>query len=591
MTQIFVITASNLAARKNVELTLAHPIELNIVAAHFPREILDDLKSDQDGEGIYAWGALPGEGNKRNWERMQSGDYILLYQNGAYTFASRVILKAQNDSFARAVWGTDEEGKTWELMYFLEQPTRVKLPAINLIDFLPGQYMGFSRISDDRIERILAEYSSVDTFIKERLMVDVPGPYLMIRLNTESKWRDEEGKSYHYATTVANYRQVVQGAEVLIERRFPECKRVIARAKVSRVQEEPEHGESGRQLRATFQFYKPLRPPRVLVPDLEQAIAALPGYNVQHSIKVLTKELFERLAQPAAAWIFRADPNTYDIRGASQKKLRELTWRIIQHQEDIQPGNRVYLWESGPTSGIVGIAEVTEGATRQPDLSDEFVKNPTTTAEEILRAKIRILGPADPVLEDYQLKKHPILQNLSIFAQAQDTNFPVTPEQAEILESLLFPDDGREDANVNAQPKVVPSEYERVAAKIVEEGFFFPDDLVKNYLISLRTKPFVILTGLSGNGKTALTRIVAEALNERYRAIAVRPNWTDARDLFGFYNPITKEYVTPPALRFILDAAAEYQQKGAKAKRFHLCLDEMNLSRVEYYFADVLSAM
>jgi 5-methylcytosine-specific restriction endonuclease McrBC GTP-binding regulatory subunit McrB len=134
-------------------------------------------------------------------------------------------------------------------------------------------------------------------------------------------------------------------------------------------------------------------------------------------------------------------------------------------------------------------------------------------------------------------------------------------------------------------------EIDAILAKLQDEGFVFPETLVKNYLLSIRTKPFVLLTGMSGGGKTALTWLVADALGEPYCPIAVKPNWTDSHDLSGFYNPITGRYERQEALDFILEAASEYADRGVNARRYHLCLDEMNLSRVEYYFAEILSAM
>ena len=132
-----------------------------------------------------------------------------------------------------------------------------------------------------------------------------------------------------------------------------------------------------------------------------------------------------------------------------------------------------------------------------------------------------------------------------------------------------------------------------ILARIEESIYVFSDEIITNYHLSLLTKPFVILTGLSGTGKTKLTGLYADAVydikdgqpNPYYAIVAVRPDWTDNRGLLGYYNPLTRTYEATPFLRFVLQAAAD------PGHWYYLCLDEMNLARVEYYFSDFLSAM
>lgn len=121
--------------------------------------------------------------------------------------------------------------------------------------------------------------------------------------------------------------------------------------------------------------------------------------------------------------------------------------------------------------------------------------------------------------------------------------------------------------------------------------FHFPDEVVLNYHTALRTKPFVILTGLSGTGKTKLAQLYARFMTgqgeagDRYEVIAVRPDWMDGKSLLGFYNVLTERYQSTPFLDMLLRAARN------PARRYYVVLDEMNLAKVEYYFADFLSAM
>ncbi|MFZ3383617.1 MAG: AAA family ATPase [Candidatus Methanoperedens sp.] len=130
---------------------------------------------------------------------------------------------------------------------------------------------------------------------------------------------------------------------------------------------------------------------------------------------------------------------------------------------------------------------------------------------------------------------------------------------------------------------------DHVYETILKNGFTFSREQVINYYLSLKTKPFVILTGISGTGKTKITELFAQAVckefKNQYLLLPVRPDWNDDRNLIGYNNPLTKQYQTTPFLDFILKAALDPENP------YFVCLDEMNLARVEYYFSTFLSAM
>jgi hypothetical protein len=123
-----------------------------------------------------------------------------------------------------------------------------------------------------------------------------------------------------------------------------------------------------------------------------------------------------------------------------------------------------------------------------------------------------------------------------------------------------------------------------VVKYIAGRGFNFQTWQVAAFVTAVRTKPFVILAGISGTGKTKLPQLVAEATGAECRIVPVRPDWTDSSDLLG-YERLDGNF-SPGHLLQLCRTAAECPDR-----QYFFVLDEMNIARVEYYFAEVLSAI
>jgi energy-coupling factor transporter ATP-binding protein EcfA2 len=133
-----------------------------------------------------------------------------------------------------------------------------------------------------------------------------------------------------------------------------------------------------------------------------------------------------------------------------------------------------------------------------------------------------------------------------------------------------------------------------------DTNLHFPENFAKRFISSLLSKPFVILTGLSGSGKTKLAQTFAmwiSASKAQYTIVPVGADWTNRDPLLGYPNSInTIHYVKPDSgvLDILIRAHLDYEKNKrdlSKCKPFFLILDEMNLSHVERYFADFLSTM
>lgn len=118
------------------------------------------------------------------------------------------------------------------------------------------------------------------------------------------------------------------------------------------------------------------------------------------------------------------------------------------------------------------------------------------------------------------------------------------------------------------------------------------------YLTALRTKPFMLLAGISGTGKSRIVREMAKACwkegdpeygknhPRNFCIVQVKPNWHDSSELIGYVSRLNGEkFVVGPFLRFLAAAIKEPEVP------YFLCLDEMNLAPVEQYFAEYLSVI
>lgn len=128
------------------------------------------------------------------------------------------------------------------------------------------------------------------------------------------------------------------------------------------------------------------------------------------------------------------------------------------------------------------------------------------------------------------------------------------------------------------------SAFEKLLQHIAATGFVFEPWQLAAYVTAVRTKPFVILAGVSGTGKSKLPQLVAEATGGICQRVSVRPDWTDSSDVLGCVD-LRGTFRPGAVLQFARDAALA-------ATRQHVCLlDEMNLARVEQYVAELLSGM
>lgn len=118
-----------------------------------------------------------------------------------------------------------------------------------------------------------------------------------------------------------------------------------------------------------------------------------------------------------------------------------------------------------------------------------------------------------------------------------------------------------------------------------EEKLYYELDVIRYFISGLATTKFMILEGLSGTGKSSLPRYFAKFINAESLFVPVQATWRDKTSLIGFFNDFSKVYSETEFLNKLYNA-------NYNPDKVHVfVLDEMNISRVEYYFADFLSVL
>ena len=226
----------------------------------------------------------------------------------------------------------------------------------------------------------------------------------------------------------------------------------------------------------------------------------------------------------------------------------------------------------------------------------EIYEIPIVWAEQELTLQIQykeaIAKRSDsPDLTDYYTVKlgNNILQNGSFFLTLGSKNELTTFEKTDMR---VFPF----DESIISNSTILKRKTITNPSEIITSTSYLP------YLTALRTKPFMLLAGISGTGKSHIVRKLAQATNpkeykneedrwkdnrpENFELIQVKPNWHNSMDVVGYMSNIpAPHYVFTDFVRFIVKA---WQHKDTP---YFLCLDEMNLAPVEEYFAEFLSAI
>ena len=115
-------------------------------------------------------------------------------------------------------------------------------------------------------------------------------------------------------------------------------------------------------------------------------------------------------------------------------------------------------------------------------------------------------------------------------------------------------------------------------------GLYYSEKLIRLFVSAIASTKLVILQGISGTGKTSISLAWGNFLKHPSCVVPVQPSWRDRTDIVGYLNEFTKKFNETDFLSYLYEA-------GYTDEVYTVILDEMNLARVEYYFAEMLSIL
>ena len=218
-------------------------------------------------------------------------------------------------------------------------------------------------------------------------------------------------------------------------------------------------------------------------------------------------------------------------------------------------------------------------AVKQDDLMEEIaslnnkVANLVEEKEKILAMKVSQLGlkPGESTEED---TKENVQEDSSVNPDIRFSKLALIDEEFASYKNKDY-------GNSFSLPELCENFRNFAASRL---GLYYKIEMMRIFVAALASTKLVILQGISGTGKTSLAYAWGKFMKHDSCIASVQPSWRDRTDMFGYFNEFTKKFNETEMLK-------EMYHAGYCDEIFTVILDEMNLSRVEYYFAEMLSIL
>ena len=298
---------------------------------------------------------------------------------------------------------------------------------------------------------------------------------------------------------------------------------------------------------------------------------------------------------------------------------RTLAWTACVHERGAEPEEiRLEIFQAAMLKELLAGGEVIDALPldelaftyskrlRGSDFKRPVYENPIE--------RIRLMANEDDPYEMGRIER--LEKALEVMQSGSEAAKQFTPKARSLLQAFFPPVETplepvrkpdtrtkRSSASPLAKPKAasraapVSGEesdfFETLVESVAATGYRFEQTDLLAFHLGMKASQLSVLAGRSGVGKSSLPRLYARALGaqDSMLTVPVRPDWLDDRDVVGAYDSLSQRFVPAATglVDFLAQASAEAEDPDAPLRM--LVLDEMNLARVEYYFATFLSAM
>jgi len=608
--------------KTNFNRTIKNSVDINELYNKnmIPESTYNELISIYPDGKMKCWG-FPDNKNKDNvWARMNEDDLCLMYNDKKIIMTGIFKYRFHNPEVAEYIWESDDD-TPFEYIFCLNDVHFLDIPSKKILmdefGYKSLSIMGANPLANSRLEKILDKYGSIDNFRKEiekENRIDI--------LYSSNSWRIVEeniflkiiDKSVLHNNGTGIPKDIIKyfGIEDIAEGGNRE---IVFNYNVKEYYARFEHINLDRYRIMWRQEFADIL--KEQLPFWYQRLEADSSYGSDQErpklkfFKVNKNEYEVEIIKGKETNVGynKSDPNIWWINQGqtmAAEKNEGILWAPIKskggntqyHWETmtgVKPGDIILHYANGSLRYVSRVKEAAVKSEKPASMeADDWNREGRLIKTDYYKLKPEVsLGQFNQEIVELEIEKGPInklggvnqgylfyfnKKALSIIQnKAKETNWP---EFALVEEDKMLPE---------TDSLTVKEKLSQIKNYIKAQGYTYPDNLIENFYLSLKTKPFVLLAGISGTGKTKLVELFARAIgctsdNDRFKLISVKPDWNDSADLLGYSN-IRGDFQPGPILETIKKAAADQD------KPYLVCLDEMNLARVEYYFSDFLSKM